>query len=316
LPAAVRIILRGSPWLLKIFRAPRCACSIQAAHPELISIEDFLLLTFHKIMTGCEAGELEAWRAFLKDYTPIVLQLSRIHLPACPDPVQLWQQALGEICAEGFKVLRSFGHQSEREFLVDLRAFLFMKGSSSLGEAKDSIDLGNLTVENLKELVKGLPLLHQEALFLKLSGYSDRTLEQMLRVTPEVIQKGWERLKTNYSSALNREEDACMCPAAWLAIFHELRAARTEACPHVRQFIRILDGQVGWYDKEPVEKHLVECLHCLEAWTALKELSYWRRTARPVSEAEVDQLFSGLPVQKTAEKPKSLLKKIFGSHSA
>src|SRR5579875_2506527 len=123
----------------------------------------FLLLTFHKIVTGCEAGEREAWRAFLADYTPLILQLSRIHLPTCPDSMHLWQQLLDEVCAENFKILHSFGHQSEREFLTDL---------------------DSLTVEQLRELVKGLPLLHQEVLFLKLSGYSDRTLEQILRVTP------------------------------------------------------------------------------------------------------------------------------------
>jgi|GEM_PF-1031448 hypothetical protein len=275
----------------------------------------FLLLTFHKIVTGCEAGEREAWRAFLADYTPLILQLSRIHLPRCPDSMHLWQQLLDEVCAENFKILHSFGHQSEREFLIDLRAFLLMKGNSFAWGTDNPTDLDSLTVEQLRELVKGLPLLHQEVLFLKLSGYSDRTLEQILRVTPAAARGGLERLRQSYSVVLNQDHDACLWPVAWLTIYRELQAGRTEACPPARQFIRIQDGQVGWYDKEPVEKHLVECLHCLEKWTALKELSYWRRAAKPVSGAEVEKLLAVLPLQKEPEKPKPLLRKLLRFHS-
>jgi hypothetical protein len=73
--------------------------------------------------------------------------------------------------------------------------------------------------------------------------------------------------------------------------------------------MRIHDGQVSWYEKEPVEKHVSGCLHCLEAWTGLREVGYWRRAADPISASQIDQLFEVIPVEKTLTK-KSFLQRL------
>ncbi|MGH9327929.1 MAG: hypothetical protein ACRD2B_14765 [Terriglobia bacterium] len=264
-----------------------------------------MLLTFHKILDGSKQGEREAWRAFLVDYSPITLTLIGIYLPECSEPRTLWRDALTSLCSEDFKALGKFSGNSEREFLLDLRAFLFEVGLAAV-DARDSAEL---TAEKVSALVKGLPLLHQEVLFLKLAGYSDSTLELIFRVTPAVAQKSLERLRPDYSAALGKEQNTCVWPAAWLKLGRNLRAQRTEACPSLRQFIRIQDGQAGWYDKEPAEKHVSECLTCLEGWTALREVSYWRRAVEPVSAGAVEDLLRGLPVRQQPEEAKSFFKK-------
>lgn len=261
--------------------------------------------TFHKIIAGSEQGEAEAWRVFLTDYSPIALTLVGIYMPGCVDPVNLWREAAVSLCREDFKVLRTFARHSEREFLLDLRSFLFERGLEALDPTMGSTDFSELSVEKVSALVKGLPLLHQEALFLKLAGYSDPTLEQIFRITPAVAQKSFERLQSEYSATLGNTRDACRWPAAWLRLCSTLRAQRTDACPALRQFIRIQDGQVGWYDKEPAEKHLAECLSCLEGWTALREVAYWRHTAKALPGKEVETMLQGLPVHTQSEKLKA-----------
>ncbi len=270
------------------------------------------MLTFHKIITGCEAGREENWRAFIEDYTPVVLSLARIYMPGLADPRRFWRESLADLCGGDFKTLRSFSHQSEREFLLELRAFLFARGRAALDPSKDFADFPQPTVEGIGELVHGLPLHHQEVLFLKLAGYSDSTLEQIYRIAPGVAAKSLERLQGDYAAALEKTADECLLPHAWLKLQGELRAARKESCPAIRLLVRVLDGQAGWNDKEPVERHLAECLPCLECWTALREISYWRQAAKAVPGDVVDGLLAALPVAKQAAKPKSLIQRIWG----
>ncbi len=73
--------------------------------------------------------------------------------------------------------------------------------------------------------------------------------------------------------------------------------------------MRIHDGQVSWYEKEPVEKHVSGCLHCLEAWAGLREVGYWRRAADPLSSSEIERLLEVIPVEKPAAK-KSLFQRL------
>ena len=73
--------------------------------------------------------------------------------------------------------------------------------------------------------------------------------------------------------------------------------------------MRIHDGQVSWYDKEPVEKHVSACLHCLEAWTGLREVSYWRLAAERLSASEINALLEIIPVEKPPAK-KSLFQRL------
>jgi hypothetical protein len=162
------------------------------------------------------------------------------------------------------------------------------------------------------ELLKGLPLVHQELLFLKLAGFSDATLERILVITPAVAQKGLERLRAEYGAVLERSEDRCPWPAAWAELTRQARAAKQESCLPLRQFVRIHEGGFSWYDKEPAEQHVTGCLYCLERWVGLREVKYWRREAAPKPKAEIDGLLSVLPVRTARGPRKSFLARMFG----
>jgi hypothetical protein len=268
------------------------------------------LLTFHRIINGCQTGDSEAWSAFLSDYSPVMVQLARLYPPAQCDPVLLWREALVSLCADNFKLLRGFEHQSEREFLADLRGFFLECGLARTVAARKPLGAFGLDPESLRVLVRDLPVLHQELVFLKLAGYSDRTLDQVFRIAPTVGQKAFERLRENYGPCLGRENDLCLWPEAWLELGRDLRVAKTESCPALRLFLRIQDGQVGWYEKEPAERHLAQCLHCLEAWTAVREISYWRVAASPVSSQDREVLVSAVSARKAIREPAPFFKHI------
>jgi hypothetical protein len=272
------------------------------------------LLTFHKTLAGCEQGSRGAWQGFVATYTPVMLRFLGVYAPACDEECkkQVWQKSLRLLCADNFQRLRTFDHQSEREFVVDLRAFLLEAVANQLEPAADNRDTPQPTPETVKELLKGLPLNHQLVLFLKLAGYSDNALEGILRITPSLAQNGVERLRQNYAAILKKEHDGGLWPSAWMDLLRHTWADRTETCPPLRQFVRILDGQTGWNEKESLEKHALECLHCLERWAALREAAHWLREAPPLPADLVDAFLSGLAVKTDPGARTSLLKRMFG----
>ena len=270
-----------------------------------------VLFTFHKIREQSEKGGGEAWRALLEFYGPVFFRLLEIHAAmAQGEPPPVVKKMLAELTANGFERLRATARQSEREFLGDLRALLLDVANDALASQKSEIPGGAFEPVKIGKLLEGLPLLHKEMVFFKLAGYTDATIERIMRLSPRVAEKAFERLAGEYQAARQNENDRCPWPAAWLAFLKQARGLKTENCTPAHEMVRIHDGQVSWYDKEPVEKHVAGCLHCLEAWTGLREVGYWRRAADPLSRTQIDDFLEIIPAEKLPAKKKSLFARL------
>lgn len=270
------------------------------------------LMTFHKILPGCEEGNADAWRAFLANYTPTALQLFGVYSTWSPEARwDCWRDALQDLSANEGAILKGFSHQSEREFLVDLRAFLQDRAATKLESSRDSVDPPTPTVETVGALLNGLPLLHQEIAFLTLAGYSQGTIENILRISPAVAEEGLARLRASYASTMERRDDRCLWPAAWIGVCQAARAAEQKDCTPLRQLIRILDGQASWYDKSPAEAHRSKCLHCLERWTSLLEVVAWDRVRQDSPPDQIESLLAVIPLKQEKRKL-SLLARMLG----
>jgi hypothetical protein len=267
------------------------------------------ILTFQQIREQCEQGNAEAWRAFVSLYGPLFAHLLEVYSPsgteASQDPAR---KMLARLAENDFARLRETPRQSEREFLTDIRALLLDTALVSLDEIPQAET--NFTLENLGKLMEGLPLAHQEMVVFRLSGYTDASLENMLRIAPRVAEAAFARLEADFAAAGHLELDRCPWPVPWLSVLRQARTTKKDNCPELHQFLRIQDGQVSWYDKEPVEKHVGSCLYCLERWTALRELGYWRRKAKPVTASQVEELLQAVPL--TIPEKKSFLRRMFG----
>ena len=277
-----------------------------------------VLYTFHKVREQCEQPNAEAWRAFLNFYSPLGLHLLGIYAPDVAAAPGVWKKTLGALAENNFERFRGTARQSEREFLADVRALLLdtvtgepPEGTPNGADAPAPEDAAErfLDPEKLGKLLEGLPLLHQEMLFFRLAGYTDASIEKMLRFAPRVAEKAFERLAPDFPAAQNLQSDRCLWPAEWLGILRDARSGKKANCPQLHQFLRVQDGQVSWYDKEPLEKHVSGCLYCLERWTALREVGHWRRVAPAVSPAQIEEFLHAVPV--TPEPKKSLLRRMF-----
>jgi len=271
-----------------------------------------VLFTFHKIREQSEQGTAEAWRALLEFYAPAFFRLLEIEgAMSAQEALPVVKKMLGDLTGNGLERLHASSRQSEREFLGDLRAML-LEAAAEYVSAKnpETLAAGAFEPDKIANLLDGLPLLHKEMLFFRLAGYTENTVERVMRLSPRVAEKAFERLAGEYQAARLTERDQCPWPAAWLAFLKQARGLKTENCTPTHEMVRIHDGQVSWYEKEPVEKHVSGCLHCLEAWTGLREVGYWRRAADPISASQIDQLFEVIPVEKTLTKKKSFLQRL------
>ena len=269
--------------------------------------------TFHRILSGCEQGDRNAWQTFLSGYTPIILKLISTYFPKWSGEAKIghWQDTLDRLKVNDCERLRALDHQAEREFLIDLRAVGFELAVAKLNQAEDLVIPSPLTVESVVALLNNHPLAHQEIIFLKLSGYSDTTIEQMLLLPSSAIQKALSPIAAHYAVALGRSVDACLWPAAWQEVLTEARKARKPECPQPRIFVRILEGQISWYEKTPAEEHMSSCLHCLEYWVALREVNFLRRELQPHPPLEIENLLGRVCPGALAVTERSWVQRIF-----
>jgi hypothetical protein len=262
------------------------------------------LFTFHKIREQGEQGNADAWRAFLDFYSPVFFRLLEIHGAIDgTEASRIVKKTLAELTANGFERFRATSRQSEREFLADIRGLLLEVALEAFPPVQaESAPGGIFEAEKISKLLEDLPLLHKEMLFFKLSGYHDDTLEHVFRIAPRVAEKAFERLTAEYAPARNAERERCPWPAEWLAFLKRVRGMKTDKCLSPHQFVRVHDGQVSWYEKEPVEKHVSSCLHCLDTWAGIREVGYWRHASDPLSASEITGLLELLPIEKAPAK--------------
>jgi len=271
-------------------------------------------LTFQKCLPLCEAGDREAWVYLLRNYAPLAFRVLDFYLPPLRGDEQrhFFQEALASLAANQYDRLRTFDHLSEREFLMDLRTFLLELGAARLGNSPEPPDAPRLTPDSLAAMFQNLPFAHQEVVFLKLAGYSDATAEKIAGVPPSIAAKALEKLAAQYGPILRQDGDSCPWPAQWLGFIRQARTSRTPECIARRLMVRIVDGQISWYDKSPAEAHLSRCLNCMESWIALREINFLRKVAMPLAPAEVDEFLSAISLAAPAAHG-SFLRRWFGS---
>jgi len=264
------------------------------------------------MIQGCREGDAEAWRALVAQYTPVLAGVAKAY---SSDPGRIagaWRGVLGSLAGHDFAALKEVEAQSDREFFSVLRASLLEQFTAGPEDLTSPDGLDTITVlEDLSRLMRESPLVHQNMMFLHLTGYSDPDIELILRISPAVAQRSVERLNAAFWADFRRSMEAAHWQAAWLRMNRRMRRSKTPDCVPIRPLIRILDGQFGWYEKDPIERHLGACLHCLEAWVGLQEITHWMQRGTPLTPAQVDELLSGLPVKAKSQGRFSLLKRAF-----
>ena len=243
------------------------------------------------MLAGCEKGDAEAWQVFLSRFSPITYRLLHVYAPKLDESTQkaVWKEALQALTANDYQQMRDFDHQAEREFLMDLKWFVL---GLAAGHTSESAGRANSSAEEISTSLKGKSIAHLEIILLALAGYSPADIEKVYAVPAALVGAALAPPTSENSAG----EIISLKPEGWLQVLPEIRSQNTPECTPRRTFVRILDGQASWNDKNVAETHMVGCLHCLETWASLREIDYLRRDTPPLSPSDVEGYLELLPV--------------------
>ncbi|MGH9452914.1 MAG: hypothetical protein ACRD2O_02975 [Terriglobia bacterium] len=270
------------------------------------------MLTFRNTIQGCREGDAAAWRTLIVQYTPILTGTVKAYSADAGRVERAWRSVLSASADHEFAALKELDAQSDREFFMVLRSSLLEQMARGL---EDGSHPGGWNIpealETLSRLMTEFPLVHQNVAFLSLTGYPEPVIEGIIRISPGIAKSSVDRLNSEFYADFRRSVDAAEWQRGWLRLVSQIRAIQTPDCVPIRRLIRILDGQFGWSEKEPIERHLAVCLHCLEAWVGLQEITYWMRRGTPLAPEQVDELVSSLPLKTKSKQRTSFFKRAF-----
>jgi len=261
------------------------------------------VITFHKMLTGCIEEEFRHWELFVSTYGSLAQNLVERHFAPLKDRLPQVTFEIFESTAQNDRAfLKEFSGSSEREFLIhfEKEVFSVARRHSEKNETQSEFDasfLGNL--------FDTVPLAHQEVALLAMKGNRPEESNKILRVPLALVQTGETEVRKKWSKVQNQE--VSRFPRLSDGIRQQIESQRGPNCPAVKVFSDVMDGRIVWRDKQQIENHISECLHCLERETTLKELLFYLRALPPLPPEVVQGVLTNLDIQMKPSRVKASL---------
>lgn len=224
---------------------------------------------FHKLIEGCLQADPIAWHELAQKYAPFLRQRF----------VQYFQEdkkKKGEVAEAYFEDCRSrqqltkCSNLTEREFLLFL-VFDFLQYGRHRYRSDDS---QSTDLRDLHDLFDGMSLAHQKCVFLLLEKYPKDLIQGIFRIGSVLTYNANDELQKRLAEKGRSEV------RIHLSEKEQIRQARTERCETERVVGNLIDGNLPWADRERVQGHLQECLHCLQNLVMSEEIEYFLRMSK------------------------------------
>ena len=237
----------------------------------------------------CARGERRGWQEFVRLETIIAQAIFHRYFPTLvPDLdrhiVQLYLRAR----ANDNAWFKSFSFSNEREFLMHFREFLF-----TYGREQARVPVPQLTLAQVEEIMKGMPLVEREMLWLFIRGYSAEQMAPMIlnaAATADAVKKVADErlgqiLPGSSPEAFNVSARVLMEAA---------EKTRSENCLPVKTFNNLVNGQISWRERELAEQHIHDCFHCLDRFASFQEMIRLRKDAVPLNDQRTETILAQL----------------------
>ncbi len=230
------------------------------------------VFTCAEIVEGCRRGDDAAWGHFTARYLPLAGAVLDRHFPEhAARRDELLREALAQARDDNARFFRDYQGHSEREFLLHWREQALRVGEAAApAPAPPQIPL---EWETFQKAIADFTALERQMIWMTLLSPLAGDADKVLRVDPKTV-----------ASVLGRAQEALRGasdhwnPQMLVENRHRLidaaRAAATEDCPLPRQFLRLLDGQITWRDRQGIERHLTRCWRCVDVLCRFREVVY------------------------------------------
>lgn len=272
------------------------------------------ILTFHKILRGCLAGEDDGWRGLLQQYVPLVLHLGKHYFgEVAADAEAFAGDLFARAQEQDAAALKQFAGATEEEFLMYLRALAMAHGRALEEKAGPPRDARpHCTVGLLSRAIEPLLYLQRQFVFLGLKGYRAAEIGEIMKVQPDLIAAALEKARgalaphvaAGHAEVYLTRQDT---------LLREIEQTRTGDCPPTRTFVRIYDGQITWRDKEAAERHIHACHYCLDSFASFYEMKHYFHVLPSPEDAQIQRLASRLGLAATAHRKPGPLARLMNS---
>ncbi len=245
----------------------------------------------------CARGERLGWEEFARDYSGFARTFLTHYFPAlAPDINEHVTVVFQRARANNNSFFQGLKFANEREFAVAFRDHVFAYGREAA-----RLPVPQISLEQVRAVMKDLPVVEQEMLWLFIRGYDAPAIAPMLMnaaaTANDVKAKADERVRTIVPAA---SPDALVISAR--ALMEAAEKSKTEACLPLKTFNNIINGQITWRERDAAEKHVAGCFYCLDRFVTFQEVVRMIKDQQHAPESEVQAITTKLelPVKKKA----------------
>jgi hypothetical protein len=262
--------------------------------------------TIFTMAEDCARSERLGWQEFVRDYAPLARILLNHYFPMLAPEIEIHVAAVFQRArAHDSAWFRQLKFQNEREFMMTFRELVF-----AYGREVARVPAPQLSLEQVRSIMKDLPVVEREALWLFIKGYDAARIGAMIMNSEATAQAAKtianERLQQVLPSATS---DAYNISAR--VLIAEAEKTGGDACLPLKTFNNLVNGQVSWRERELAEQHIRDCFRCLDRYTSFLEMIRLRKDAQPLGESGINPILAQLNLP--AEKGGGIFSKLFAS---
>ncbi|HVP43198.1 MAG TPA: hypothetical protein VMS96_07180 [Terriglobales bacterium] len=260
--------------------------------------------TIFSMAEDCARDQRQGWYEFVRDYGAIARTLLTHFFPTLTPEIDNHVAAVfARARADGSAWFSSIKFSNEREFLVAFRNLVF-----AYGREQERVPAPQISLEQLAEIMKDLPVVEREMLWLFIKGYDAPQIGRIvsnLESTAVAVKKvADERLRAVIPGSA---PDAFALSARVLMV--EAEKKKSEKCLPLKTFNDMINGQLSWRERDLTEEHIKDCFYCLDRYTSFCEGIRLRKDAQTLAEPEIEALLEKMGAPR--KQSKGLLAKLF-----
>jgi hypothetical protein len=262
--------------------------------------------TIFSMAEECAAGERTGWSDFVRDYGPVSRTLLTHYFP--PLVPEMDTHVAGPFTrayANDGEWFRELKFQNEREFAMAFRELVFTYGRAAARLPKPEISL-----DQFREIVKDLPVVERQLLWLCVKGYSAAQISPMM-MNAEATSNAVKEIADKRLAEVLPEATSAAFTVSARALMEAAEQTKTDQCLSLRTYNNLVNGQITWRERELAEQHMCDCFYCLDQFTAYQEMIRINKDRKPLGDAEVERVLATIGV-KAAAKKKGFLSKLIG----
>jgi hypothetical protein len=262
--------------------------------------------TIFTMAEDCARGERLGWREFVRDYAPIARTLLAHYFPSLVPEMDAHVTAVFQRARAGDNAwFRSLKFTNEREFAMSFRGLAL-----AYGREVARVPAPELSLDEARELMRKLPVVEREVLWLFVKGYDAPRIAAMMMHAEATVAEV-KRLADERRLELLPAASAEAYNVSARALMEQAEAARGEHCLPLKTFNNLVNGQVSWRERDQAEQHIGDCMYCLDRFTSFQEMIRLRQDARPAPDTEIERVLGQLNLPPASSK--GLLGKLFGT---